>query len=220
MSDEFDKEAEREKLRKKFAEDEEKRSDTQRMSELLLQGATMTNNHCDNCGDPLFRDNGQTFCPTCQSAGGDAAAQPQAQDGQSPGADHQQRGQEPAQSNPAANEQQQPGNAAGTQAGSQAGAAAEHSAQLPENAEVIAQAGDQHAGQQPPADRGNTQAPEQRGTAKPPEGGTVAGEPAAELRRAVTETARKASAATDPRTARAWLEASKEAAEALAALEQ
>jgi len=36
----------------------------------------------------------------------------------------------------------------------------------------------------------------------------------------VTTTARKASEATDPRTATAWLEASKEAAEALAALEE
>ncbi|WP_224448290.1 Sjogren's syndrome/scleroderma autoantigen 1 family protein [Haloprofundus salilacus] len=65
---EFDKEAEREKLRKKFARDEEKRKSTQRMSELLLKGATMTNRHCDTCGDPIFRYQGQEFCPTCQNA--------------------------------------------------------------------------------------------------------------------------------------------------------
>jgi uncharacterized Zn finger protein (UPF0148 family) len=65
MSD-FDKEAEREKLRKRFAEDEEKRETTEQMSELLLQGATMTDSHCDNCGNPLFRYDGQTFCPNCQ----------------------------------------------------------------------------------------------------------------------------------------------------------
>lgn len=65
MSD-FDEEAEREKLRKRFAEEDEERETTERMSELLLQGATMTNTHCDTCGDPLFRYDGQTFCPTCQ----------------------------------------------------------------------------------------------------------------------------------------------------------
>ena len=67
MSDGFDKEAEREKLREKFARDDEKREHTQRMSELLLQGATMTNRHCDECGDPIFRHDGREFCPTCQA---------------------------------------------------------------------------------------------------------------------------------------------------------
>jgi uncharacterized Zn finger protein (UPF0148 family) len=65
MSD-FDKEAEREKLRERFAEEDEKRETTEQMSELLLQGATMTDTHCDSCGNPLFRYDGQTFCPTCQ----------------------------------------------------------------------------------------------------------------------------------------------------------
>ena len=67
MSDEFDKEAEREKLREKFAEDERKREHTQRLSELLLQGATMTNRHCETCGDPIFRHEGRAFCPTCHA---------------------------------------------------------------------------------------------------------------------------------------------------------
>jgi uncharacterized Zn finger protein (UPF0148 family) len=66
MSD-FDKEAEREKLREKYGEeDEEKRAATEQMSELLLKGATMTNAHCTDCGDPIFRYDGQEFCPTCQ----------------------------------------------------------------------------------------------------------------------------------------------------------
>ncbi|SDL90080.1 Sjogren's syndrome/scleroderma autoantigen 1 (Autoantigen p27) [Halogranum gelatinilyticum] len=65
---EFDKEAEREKLREKFAKDEEKRQSTKRMSELLLKGATMTNSHCNRCGDPVFRFDGQEFCPSCQDA--------------------------------------------------------------------------------------------------------------------------------------------------------
>ena len=64
MSD-FDKEAEREKLRKKYERDKRDREATQRMSDLLLKGATMTNAHCDTCADPLFRQNGVTFCPSC-----------------------------------------------------------------------------------------------------------------------------------------------------------
>ncbi|MFC7130387.1 Sjogren's syndrome/scleroderma autoantigen 1 family protein [Haloferax chudinovii] len=72
MSD-FDKEAERQRLREKYERDETKRRSTQRMSELLLKGATMTDKHCDNCGDPLFRYEGQVFCPTCQAEGQAAA---------------------------------------------------------------------------------------------------------------------------------------------------
>ncbi|MDS0476122.1 Sjogren's syndrome/scleroderma autoantigen 1 family protein [Natrinema sp. 1APR25-10V2] len=64
MSD-FDKEAEREKLREKYERDKKEREATQRMSDLLLKGATMTNAHCGTCGDPLFQENGTTFCPSC-----------------------------------------------------------------------------------------------------------------------------------------------------------
>ena len=76
----FDEEAERERLREKYEQDQEKRASTQRMSELLLKGATMTNSHCDTCGDPIFRYDGQEFCPTCQAADGDAAEQGAAAD--------------------------------------------------------------------------------------------------------------------------------------------
>jgi uncharacterized Zn finger protein (UPF0148 family) len=62
----FDKEAEREKLREKYERDQEKREVAERMSELLLQGATMTNAHCSTCGDPIFRYDGQEFCATCE----------------------------------------------------------------------------------------------------------------------------------------------------------
>ncbi|WP_254542945.1 Sjogren's syndrome/scleroderma autoantigen 1 family protein [Halomarina pelagica] len=71
---EFDKEAEREKLRKQFAEDDRKRASTERMSELLLKGATMTNKHCDACGDPIFRWQDEEFCPTCTAEGQERAA--------------------------------------------------------------------------------------------------------------------------------------------------
>lgn len=66
MSDDFDKEAERQRLREKYEQDREDRESTERMSELLLQGATMTNRHCDTCGSPIFRYQGQEFCPNCQ----------------------------------------------------------------------------------------------------------------------------------------------------------
>ena len=66
MSD-FDKEAEREKLREKYENDRTDRESTERMSDLLLKGATMTNAHCGTCGDPIFRHEGQEFCPTCQT---------------------------------------------------------------------------------------------------------------------------------------------------------
>ncbi|MGM0399190.1 MAG: Sjogren's syndrome/scleroderma autoantigen 1 family protein [Halobacteriota archaeon] len=68
MSDDFDKEAERRRLREKYERDREDRESTERMSELLLQGATMTNRHCDTCGSPIFRYQGQEFCPNCQMA--------------------------------------------------------------------------------------------------------------------------------------------------------
>jgi uncharacterized Zn finger protein (UPF0148 family) len=65
MSD-FDKEAERERLREKYEHDKRKREATEQMSELLLQGATMTNAHCSECNDPIFRYDGQEFCATCE----------------------------------------------------------------------------------------------------------------------------------------------------------
>ncbi|MFB6128273.1 MAG: Sjogren's syndrome/scleroderma autoantigen 1 family protein [Halorhabdus sp.] len=72
MSD-FDEEAERERLREQFERDQKKREATEQMSELLLQGATMTDAHCETCGDPIFRYDGQEFCPTCQGSAGENA---------------------------------------------------------------------------------------------------------------------------------------------------
>ena len=74
MSD-FDEEAERKRLREKYEKDEERRKETQQMSELLLKGATMTNRHCDECGAPIFRYQGQEFCPSCQRVAGGEQAQ-------------------------------------------------------------------------------------------------------------------------------------------------
>ncbi|WP_207586489.1 Sjogren's syndrome/scleroderma autoantigen 1 family protein [Halomontanus rarus] len=94
MSD-FDKEAEREKLREKYERDKADREATQHMSDLLLKGATMTNTHCGVCGDPLFRQDGTTFCPSCHggpgAVDGQAKAQGQGQ-GQAQGSVPQQEG--------------------------------------------------------------------------------------------------------------------------------
>lgn len=94
--DEFDREAEREKLRKKYERDKEKREVTERMSDLLLKGATMTNKHCGTCGSPIFRHDGQAFCPTCQ--------EPVSQDGHQAAEDVQQ----PEEAPPAPNEHSRP----------------------------------------------------------------------------------------------------------------
>jgi len=64
----FDKEAERERLREKYEEDQADREAAQQMSDLLLKGATMTNAHCGACGSPIFRHDGQEFCPNCSGA--------------------------------------------------------------------------------------------------------------------------------------------------------
>lgn len=83
---EFDKEAEREKLREQLERDEERRETTEQMSELLLKGATMLNAHCADCASPIFRHEGEEFCPTCnrsveelRTAEEDRGAQPAAE---------------------------------------------------------------------------------------------------------------------------------------------
>jgi uncharacterized Zn finger protein (UPF0148 family) len=91
MSDDFDREAERRKLEEKFGKEEEDREQTERLSELLLKGATMTDIHCPECGDPIFRHEGRQFCPSCQrevasgdgqqATAGQAAAQDPTTDG-------------------------------------------------------------------------------------------------------------------------------------------
>jgi uncharacterized Zn finger protein (UPF0148 family) len=85
MSD-FDREEERRKLEEQFGEEAEDRERTERLSDLLLKGATMTDIHCPECGDPIFQHEGRQFCPSCQRevAGGEGeqatAGQAAAQD--------------------------------------------------------------------------------------------------------------------------------------------
>ena len=80
MSD-FDREKEREKLREKYERDKQKREQSERLSELLLKGATMTDRHCETCGDPVFRWDGQEFCPTCQQPEEEATDEPESPTG-------------------------------------------------------------------------------------------------------------------------------------------
>jgi len=215
MSD-FDKEAEREKLRKKFADDEEKRADTQRMSELLLKGATMTNKHCDRCGDPLFRYNGQTFCSTCQAEAGAAAdaeagaaaeGQPAADAGDAPQSTDPQGGSPDPQA----------GDATEPRVDRSAAARPEQSPESRAERTRNVRADRTGTGRtgRPPAVGGEP-------------GGSVGGEPAAagslsearqSLRRTVTRFARAAEGTDDPRRARELLAAAREAAETLAALD-
>lgn len=84
MSENFDKEAERERLREKYESDSADREVTERMSQLLLQGATMTNKHCETCGSPIFRYQGQAFCPTCQAEADGAQAETAGEDEAAP----------------------------------------------------------------------------------------------------------------------------------------
>ena len=63
----IDKEAEREKLRLQFEKEAKSRESARVMSSLLLQGATMTRKHCKTCGDPIFRQEGKEFCPSCKN---------------------------------------------------------------------------------------------------------------------------------------------------------
>lgn len=96
MSD-FDREAEREKLREKYERDKEKREASERMSELLLQGATMTNRHCPDCHSPVFRYEGRQFCPTCEKE----VTEAEAADADEADADEQQPEPEASQSDAA-----------------------------------------------------------------------------------------------------------------------
>jgi len=232
MSD-FDKEAEREKLRKKFADDEEKRADTQRMSELLLKGATMTNKHCDRCGDPLFRYNGQTFCSTCQAewAGGPADAESAADDTQpagdtegqaprtaEPPVDRSAAGREGSpepRSEPTGDPRTEPTRDTQTEP-------AGDTRTEPADAVRSGPVGDPQAERVEP--RSQPTQPiggERRGSAGGRETAAAGslGEARASLRRTVTRFARAAEETDEPRRARELLAAAREAAETLAALE-
>jgi uncharacterized Zn finger protein (UPF0148 family) len=203
MSD-FDKEAERQKLREKYADDADDRAATQRMSQLLLQGATMTNHHCDECGDPRFRYEGREFCPSCEGVQGGTPVQEAGEE--SAGEATPDPSNESAGSTP--------------QSTAQAGGADDRPV------DGQASAGDADGAQSPaqqspsgaPAP-GNVpqQAPGQGLRGEGPIDGDLA-EARRTLARSVRSLAERGATADDPRRAREYLEAAREAAEALAAL--
>ncbi|TKX75773.1 hypothetical protein EXE46_01370 [Halorubrum sp. GN11_10-6_MGM] len=232
MSDGFDKEAEREKLREKLADDEQKREHTQRMSELLLKGATMTNRHCDACGDPIFRHDGREFCPTCgnEVGGGTGETTETAADADGTAADADAAAADGA----AAENGSIDAGSADTVAPdpTDAGvvdAAPTETAQSPSSPPTPAPSQESVSSQSSSPSQGA--APPQRSEPQPPAsrqstpsqsaddaGGVDAAR--ASLTRTLTRFARAAEETDDPRRARDHLEAAREAAEALAALER
>ncbi|WP_232703273.1 Sjogren's syndrome/scleroderma autoantigen 1 family protein [Halobacterium wangiae] len=206
----FDEEAVREELREKYEDEREDREATARMSELLLQGATMTSEHCDRCGSPIFRYDGESFCPNCQHEAEQAQAR-EAADSPKQNA----RTEQPADTQTA-----------------DAGTADETATESQPDPPAAAQTGGRRA---PPSKSGGPHAPGSRDqqrsrdavaerTQAPqslPErsgGAAPSGEAADALESSIAALARRAAAADDPRTAREYLEAAREAAEALAAL--
>jgi uncharacterized Zn finger protein (UPF0148 family) len=190
----FDEEAERERLREKYEQDQEKRAATQRMSELLLKGATMTNSHCDACGDPLFRHDGQTFCPTCQTteqgaseadASAEAGTESASASASPPTADADPQADEPESAAP--------------------------DRRAPSNADAAA------APDRAPAPESRTNHPS---TAAANAAGASLDDARASLSRTLVRYARAAEETDDPRRATELLGAAREAAETLAALDR
>jgi uncharacterized Zn finger protein (UPF0148 family) len=195
----FDEEAERERLREKYERDQEKRASTQRMSELLLKGATMTNSHCDACGDPIFRHDGQEFCPTCQAAGEETAG-----------------GDADAEGGTAASEAASEGGDAGTTPADAADPVAESdTTPAPEATDRPARPG--------VVDEAPTITSDGRVRDRSSEPTAAADgsldEARASLSRTLLRYARAAEETDDPRRATEYLSAAREAAETLAALE-
>jgi uncharacterized Zn finger protein (UPF0148 family) len=206
MSD-FDKEAEREKLREKYGDEGEDRETTQQMSELLLQGATMTNRHCDECGDPIFRHEGQEFCPTCQSAGGAAAGEAGTQSGDAAARP------ENAATRPADGDRR---------GGDGATPRTEPEAEA-DGREATPETPTPDAATTPPSPQGGRSRDPQGERARPRSersgtGGDDLPEAQRSLARTIARFARNAEEAEDPRAAKEHLAAAREAAEALSAL--
>jgi uncharacterized Zn finger protein (UPF0148 family) len=237
MSD-FDKEAEREKLREKYGEDDDE-TDTRRMSELLLKGATMTNGHCEECNDPLFRHNGQTFCATCQANGQQSPTTQQGDTDQPEPAqqtdDTQQHTEaaqqtEPAQQQPPAAQQhtadtQQPTNS--TQPADERPPAdasqptEQQSTPTQQSTQTQSPAADQPTAQQPTTQQPTTQQQPDATDTAPQHSPAAADLTTARqsLVGTITRFSQQAAKADDPRRAKELLAAAREAAETLRALE-
>lgn len=198
-SDDFDKEAEREKLREKYEQEQQDRAQTQRMSELLLQGATMTNRHCDTCGDPVFRYEGQEFCATCRAEADDTGQQTAAQSDQQAAADRPES--QSADADQPAELGVEP-TATEAEAGAASGSEAESTpAQDPSQPAEVREPTSEPAAQSAPAS-----------------GDAGLGEARDALAGTITQLSRRAGTADDPRRAREFLEAAHEAADTIDAL--
>ncbi|WP_435197578.1 Sjogren's syndrome/scleroderma autoantigen 1 family protein [Natronomonas sp. EA1] len=204
---EFDKEAEREKLREKFERDKQKRQATERMSELLLKGATMTNHHCQRCGDPIFRQDGEEFCPTCGSG---VAVEESGQASQPTDAQPAPDAQEPpaeAGEEPTAEPTPEPTPDRATESVDAPTAAEPTPVEEPaEPAPEPTPEPTPTTNRQPASPAVDADAEDDLAAAR------------ASLTRTLTRMAKRAEGAEDPRSATAYLEAAKEAAEALDAL--
>ncbi|MFT4931540.1 MAG: uncharacterized Zn finger protein (UPF0148 family) [Natronomonas sp.] len=235
MSEDFDKEAEREKLREQFERDEKRRQATRKMSDLLLKGATMTNKHCDQCGGPVFRYEGQEFCPECQAtaggegetpdgtAGGGDAAEPRSTDEAGAGTESEDAvaaepdvtgEEERTESGPSTDRaatadvtegtpDPEPSGGPSESAGSDIG----HPTVRPDRDERSPRQSDSRRSPAPDS----TEAPPQTEAADLADAKTA-------LQRTLTRFAARAAETDDPRQAREYLAAAREAAEALAAL--
>ena len=226
---EFDKEAEREKLRKKFAEEDRKRETTEHMSELLLRGATMLNAHCDECGSPLFRYEGQEFCPTCQQTV-DAAAEDGAVRNATDGIDEAVDSSDAAtmadgQRAPSSDEREH-GTADQRGAVDQRGPADQGPASVPveptggdESAPSKQQSREARPARDAAGQAGPTTGSDQSETTATTGATATGSDPRAALEEAIRTLTRRATVTDDPGRAREFLEAAKEAAETLAILE-
>lgn len=208
MSD-FDKEAEREKLREQFAEDEEDRENTERMSELLLKGATMTNKHCDECGDPVFRYRGQEFCPTCSAQAGAGGVDDQL----AAASDRDAQQQASAGQQQAGASEQTPTDANGAPAAANDGAV-DHAASAPGQPDA---SHPQPHPQSQPQPQPQPQAQQPAGQSRP---FADLSEARGSLSRTVTRFAAAAEEADDLARAREYLDAVEDAADALRAVRE
>jgi uncharacterized Zn finger protein (UPF0148 family) len=225
---EFDKEAERERLREKYERDREKRAATQRMSELLLKGATMTNDHCEECGDPIFRHDGQEFCPTCQASDEADTSRSGGEETTPTGADGTDDAGADAADDAGANAAVDAGTGtetddAGANAAVDAGTGTETDDRRPP---ISADAHERPPASAAPADAGAADADagnRRRDTAEhgtaPSARDTPLDDTRVSLSRTLDRFARAAEETDDPRRARELLAAAREAAETLAALD-
>jgi uncharacterized Zn finger protein (UPF0148 family) len=243
MSD-FDKEAERERLREKYEQEQAEREATEKMSELLLQGATMTNAHCSDCGDPIFRYDGQEFCASCEKAvdrdtgdesEDDQAAESDQQGGENievatPDDERVAFGGENAQDDPAAAEDQHPSQSPSAQASQPTEPTQSQQSGNGQRQPRQRSAEQEQSRQSPEQRRPEASASSQQPSRQPertrevpsiePSGSDDVSAARASLVRTLTRFSEQAEATDDPQRAREYLAAAREAAETLAVLRQ